>query len=280
MHHSKPLVSVVIPCYNHEQFVQDSIQSVIDQTYNNIELIIIDDGSKDSSVAKIKEMIELCERRFTRFEFRSRANIGLSSTLNEALEWCRGDYFSPLASDDQMLENKTAIQVDFLNRNLSCTAVFGGFHIIDDKSQVIDTKLGLKKVYDFKKIYLHRHDLPAPTAMMRLNTVNALNKYDPKIKIEDWYMWLKLSMVGNLIYLPIVMCKYRHHEDNTSKKFSLMKEERLKIINLYSDTKYFSIAEKNLEWINMIENNEIKGRKRFLIKNIDYLFHKILWKFL
>ena len=53
----KPLVSVVIPCYNHEKFVQDCIQSVIDQTYENIELIIIDDGSKDSSVDKIKGMI-------------------------------------------------------------------------------------------------------------------------------------------------------------------------------------------------------------------------------
>lgn len=277
---SQPLVSVVIPSYNHEQFVQDAIQSVIEQDYENIELIIIDDGSKDNSVLKIEEMIESCKKRFIRFEFRSRPNKGLSATLNEALEWCSGDYFSPLASDDQMLENKTAIQVDFLNRNSSCTAVFGGFQIIDDNSQVIDTKLGLKKVYDFKKIYLHRHDLPAPTAMMRLNTVKALNNYDPKIKIEDWYMWLKLSTVGNLIYLPIVMSKYRYHEDNTSKKSSLMKEERLKIINLYSDTKYFSIAEKNLKWINMIEDNEIRGRKRFLIKNIDYLFHKILWKFL
>ena len=280
MNNSNSLVSVVIPCYNHENFVQDSIQSVIDQTYDNIELIVIDDGSKDNSVLKIQEMIAACKERFVKFEFRSRPNKGLSSTLNEALEWCSGDYFSPLASDDQMLENKTAIQVDFLNRNSSCTAVFGGFQIIDDNSQVIDTKLGLKKVYDFKKIYLHRHDLPAPTAMMRLNTVKALNNYDPKIKIEDWYMWLKLSMVGDLIYLPILMSKYRHHENNTSKNSSLMKEERLKIINLYSEVTYFSIAEKNLEWINMIETNQLKGKKRFLIKNIDYLFYKILWKFL
>lgn len=279
MQSSQPLVSVVIPCYNHEEFVQDSIQSVIDQTYKNIELIIIDDGSKDSSVEKIREMIELCQQRFVRFEYRSRANIGLSATLNEALEWCKGEYFSPLASDDQILNNKTAIQVDFLNRNLSCTAVFGGYHVINDKSQIIDTKVGLKKVYDFKKVYLHRHDLPAPTAMMRLNTVRALNNYDTKIKIEDWYMWLKLSMVGDVIYLPIIMSKYRHHEDNTSKKFSLMREERLKIINLYKDVKYFSIAEKNLKWISMVESKKIRGRKRFLLKNVDYFFYKVLWKF-
>ncbi|MCD2506173.1 glycosyltransferase family A protein, partial [Staphylococcus aureus] len=74
---------------------------MIDQDYENIELIIIDDGSKDNSVIKIQEMVECCKQRFTRFEFRSRANIGLSATLNEALEWCEGEYFSALASDDQ-----------------------------------------------------------------------------------------------------------------------------------------------------------------------------------
>lgn len=59
---SHPLVSIVIPCYNHENFVQECIQSVIDQTYQNIELIIIDDGSKDGSVEKIQEMILLAKQ--------------------------------------------------------------------------------------------------------------------------------------------------------------------------------------------------------------------------
>ena len=70
------LVSVVIPCYNHEKFIQDCIQSVIDQTYQNIELIIIDDGSKDSSVEIIEKMLPACEQRFVRFEFRNRPNKG------------------------------------------------------------------------------------------------------------------------------------------------------------------------------------------------------------
>ncbi|MGA6331370.1 glycosyltransferase family 2 protein, partial [Acinetobacter baumannii] len=105
----QPLVSIVIPCYNHANFVQDCIQSVIAQTYQNIELIIIDDGSKDGSVEKIQEFIGECEKRFVRFEFRNRPNKGLSATLNEALEWCQGEYFSAIASDDMMLNDKIEI---------------------------------------------------------------------------------------------------------------------------------------------------------------------------
>ena len=86
-----PLVSVVIACYNHENFVQDCIKSVVAQTYDNIELIIIDDGSKDSSVEKISELIDVCQNRFSRFEFRHRSNKGLTATLNEALERRQGE---------------------------------------------------------------------------------------------------------------------------------------------------------------------------------------------
>ena len=80
-----PLVSIAIPSYNHEIYVQECIRSVIDQDYRNIELIIIDDGSTDNSVEKIEELIPLCKKRFVRFEFLCRENKGLSATLNEAI---------------------------------------------------------------------------------------------------------------------------------------------------------------------------------------------------
>ncbi|WP_083829471.1 glycosyltransferase family A protein [Oceanimonas sp. GK1] len=97
---NNPLVSVVIPCYNHAQFVQESIQSVIDQDYENIELIIIDDGSKDNSVEVIQEMIPACEERFKRFEFRHRPNKGLCATLNEGIGLAAGDIIGFCSSDD------------------------------------------------------------------------------------------------------------------------------------------------------------------------------------
>ena len=134
---NQPLVSVVIPCYNHESFVQDSIQSVIDQTYQNIELIIIDDGSKDGSVEKIKEMIPACQERFIRFEFRHRPNKGLSATLNEALEWCEGEFFSPLASDDRYFRNKVLSQVEKISEFDEVIALSSNISYIDETDNFI-----------------------------------------------------------------------------------------------------------------------------------------------
>ena len=129
---SQPLVSVVIPCYNHEKFVQDSIQSVIDQTYENIELIVIDDGSTDSSVQKIQEMVTICQQRFSRFELRYRKNKGLTATLNEALRWIEGEYYIAIASDDLMVSSRIVRQVEILNQNSEYYACSGSQLKIDD----------------------------------------------------------------------------------------------------------------------------------------------------
>ena len=76
------LVSVLIPAYNHEQYVQLTIRSIIEQTYQNIELIVIDDGSKDSTWEKISELKSECEKRFRRVDFSTQENSGTCKTLN------------------------------------------------------------------------------------------------------------------------------------------------------------------------------------------------------
>ncbi|MFW2066474.1 glycosyltransferase [Acinetobacter johnsonii] len=248
----QPLVSVVIACYNHEHFVQDCIQSVIDQTYENIELIIIDDGSKDGSVEKIQEMIFACERRFKRFEFRYRPNKGLSRTLNEALVWCEGEYYSPFASDDIMCANKIEIQANFLiqNSDSSIAGVFGGYYLIDESNKTIKTIVKKEKKYHFDEIFLHNFSLPAPTALLILENVRSIGGYKENLKIEDWYMWLKLTENHkSLVYLNTVLVKYRSHDINFSKNFKIMNEERKKVIDCFSHSNKYNMARLKVEWL-------------------------------
>ena len=273
MQSSQPLVSVVIPCYNHEKFVQDSIQSVIDQTYENIELIIIDDGSKDNSVVKIEEMIDLCEKRFTRFDFRSRPNKGLSSTLNEALEWCEGKYFSPIASDDQMLNYKTSIQVKYLETNNESVAVFGGVQLIDEDNKKLEKLVSKARSYSFEDIIMHRHDILAPTQMIRKEAIEKVGGYNSKLFIEDWYMWLILSRQANLFNMNEVLTLYRKHDGNSSKDFSQMHFGRFEVLNCFSDSEFYVEAVTNIKWLNTyeelihIKQNRLKNISKLLILN-------------
>lgn len=251
--HNPPLVSIVIPCYNHENFVEDSIQSVIDQSYENIELIIIDDGSKDHSVKKIKNMLDRCEQRFTRFEFRTRPNKGLSATLNEALTWCKGEFYSALASDDKMMPLKTEKQLEILSKQKDIVAVFGGVRVIDSDNNFIMFWTHADQKYKFEDILMHRHELPAATALMRLNAIKAIGGYNPNLKIEDWYMWLKLSKESNLLFLEEPVCEYRSHPTNFSKNIELMHIERVKVLNEFKNEPKINLAFLNAEWITASE---------------------------
>ncbi|WP_019671978.1 glycosyltransferase family 2 protein [Psychrobacter lutiphocae] len=260
---TNPLVSVVIPCYNHQDFVQDSIQSVIDQTYQNIELIIIDDGSKDDSVAKIEQMIEACEQRFTRFEFRSRPNKGLSATLNEAIERCQGKYFAALASDDMVLPHKTATQVEFLEAHPEISAVFAGAKLIDDSDEMFEVTLREPGIYSFKQIIMNKYDFPAATQMLRLDIVKEVGGYDPSIALEDWYMWLKISEISQIYYMDEVLGCYRRHEGNFSANLEKMMQGRIDVLNCFQDSKYYPKAMERVLWSNArrrIENSS--GREK------------------
>ncbi|WP_180182878.1 glycosyltransferase [Acinetobacter sp. YH01020] len=231
---NQPLVSVVIACYNHEHFVQDCIQSIIDQTYENIELIIIDDGSKDRSVEKIQEMIPACKQRFVRFEFRYRPNKGLSATLNEALEWCEGTYFSPIASDDILLIKKLEKQVFLMEANTTCKGIFGNMILIDDKNKEYSYDFKEEKKFFFKDLFKYSEYLPAPTQILRLNDIKSIGGYNEKFIIEDWYIYLKLIEKGGyFLRTEDFFTKYRSHADNLSKKRDLMVIGKLQIADYF-----------------------------------------------
>lgn len=235
MLYSQPLVSIVIPCYNHENFIQNSIQSVIDQSYENIELIIIDDGSIDDSVVKIQEMIDSCKERFVRFEFRSRANRGLSPTLNEALEWCQGKYFSPLASDDIYIGNKISLQIDYLLINKCVVGLSGNIIYIDDKSREVSKTSFCNDIVSFEKIITHNYFLPASSQIIKTSTIKSIGGYDDNLLIEDWDMWLRLALCGEIHFISDVLSYYRVHNSNTSKDFKSMNRERLLILRKYKN---------------------------------------------
>ena len=236
-----PLVTIAIPCYNHAVFVQDSIRSVINQTYKNIELIIIDDGSTDQSVNKIKEMLIECEQRFTRFEFRDRPNKGLCNTLNEALEWAQGDYFCVIASDDQMLPEKTSLQISSFKSYT--VGVFGGVNIINNTNQILSSRVREYSETGFEDILLNKHDLPASSQMFKTDILRQVGGYNPNVKVEDWDLLLRMSKLNKkMVYIPQLLINYRKHDSNISSDNTFMYTEMIKILDQYVDEPKYAQA--------------------------------------
>lgn len=279
-----PLVSVVIPCFNHESFVKDSIQAVIDQSYKNIELIIIDDGSDDDSVQIIEDISKECEKRFVRFEFRHRPNKGLSATLNEALEWCQGKYFSVIASDDQMLPHKTEIQVEYIEKHDDVQAVMSSVNWINSNNEIISERKLSYKEYSFEDIFLSKQSLYACTQLSRLKSIKSIGGYKEGCPIEDWYMWLKLAQIGKLVNLDKVFVNYRLHDDNTIKKGEIIYKGMMEIAEEYKFHPRYLESIKRIMWIRVaaiITKDKFEGWVSF--KNIlkadpTAIFHKDFYR--
>lgn len=231
-------VCIAIPCYNHGNFIADTIKSIIQQSFLNIELIVIDDGSTDDSASRIRELVPLCEARFFRFEFRTRCNRGVCATLNEALAWCESEYFAPIASDDVLKSHKTALQVAYLAENTGCAGVFGAVEIIGEDGQVLHRPNSIRihkcKKYRFRDIFMHMHNLPAPAQMLRSKALRDIGGYVEGLVIEDWSLWLLLTQSGyTLDYINDTVACYRQHERNTSSKFDLMLDGRMQILDRF-----------------------------------------------
>lgn len=270
MTEQQPLVSIVIPCYNHAQFVQETIQSVIDQDYENIELIIIDDGSKDNSVEVIQEMIPACEERFVRFEFRYRPNKGLCATLNEALEWCKGEYFSPLASDDIALPHKTSFLLK-KHQQYDAAVVFGSARKFNIEKEGKDLLLNCE--HTLKDLMFIKNMPAAPASLMRTDIIRNVGGFLEGVALEDLYMWLKLTSNGEKLYsFPEVVVKYRDHEANTIKQFEFMHKQRLKVLELFSSVPYYKEARKNafIKGAKAIANQSLREPVQIIFKEKIY----------
>lgn len=283
---SLPLVSIVVPSYNHGKYIQDCIQSLLDQTYENIELIIIDDGSNDNSVEAIQEKVHECQRRFINFKFSSRKNKGLCATLNEALVECSGKYLSIIASDDQMLPQKIEIQVKHMECDSSIIALMGGVHWMDGNSNVFKTFYSRNKDYKFNDVFLLKHDLNVCTQMIRTNFVKSVGGYPKDIVIEDWYMWLKILENKNnkVTTIDEVLCKYRKHDRNSINNGYFIYHGLLQISFFYDSNRLFFESVKQIRWryiAAIILSNRKEGAEIFykmFLSDIFSIFSKNFWR--
>lgn len=270
----QPLVSIIVPCYNHQDYIEVCIESIIGQSYQNLEFIIIDDGSKDSSAEKIKALAQQCNARFSRFEFRVRPNKGLSATLNEGLAWIKGDYFCVIASDDMMTSDKIAIQISHALKNPDVTSIYGSVQLIDENGNLKQKKQLAYKEYGFDEIFLNRFTLYAPTQMHKTKDFLSLGGFNEQTKIEDWDMLLRLAKAKKkIICVPELLAYYRIHSNNTFNQHDLMLRELLKIIQPYHHEPLFHQAKLNILKINKLKPMKKINKFYYYLLKISYAIY-------
>lgn len=200
-----PLVSILIPCYNHEAFLADSLNSILDQTYKNIELLICDDCSPDNSFAVIQAFEEKLRQRFSRVEIlRNAVNCGVTKNVNRMLSMAKGEFVKTLASDDAMAPSAIAEMVAYLQKNPQThVVVANGIKVPEE--QHYPAFQSTHKIYDtppdftpegFFERVARCNEISAPAAMVRMSVYETYGFYDENVKVEDFEFWLRVLQNG------------------------------------------------------------------------------------
>jgi glycosyltransferase involved in cell wall biosynthesis len=237
-----PLVTFLSPSYNHSRYIIESLDSIRLQTYPNIEHIIIDDCSTDDSVSKIENWIRKynCRCIFIKHS----QNAGTSYTLNEGIELAKGTYFTSLATDDIAIPERTARFVDYLEKSDKVPMVVSDTDFINSDSVRVQyngydsfTKFHTSHRPDFKlEEYgtyssLLRGNYIASSIMIRTSIFQKAGRFNTSLMVEDWDMWLRISIIGQIKYIDEYLSSYRMHGANTlNTRSKRMKKEYVRVL--------------------------------------------------
>jgi alpha-1,3-rhamnosyltransferase len=230
---SHPLVSVVIPSYNHAPYIEATITSVLAQAYPHLELFVIDDGSHDDSVARIRGLLD--ERGDARARLIARENRGLCATLNEGLRLARGKYFAYLGSDDLWEPEKLERQVAAVEAasDERVGAAFGDCYVIDAQGRRLDRygrQYGYRGGDIYRDLLLMDFLPPSPTNFFVREKLISVGGFNEDVKIEDYEMWLRVARRFHIAYVPEVVASFRVHRTNTSSNYP----ERMLVANCHA----------------------------------------------
>lgn len=205
-----PQVSVVMPVYNARAYLGDALDSVLQQTLGDFELILIDDGSTDGST----EILQEAARKDGRIRLVSRPNKGIIETLNEGLALVQGRYVARMDADDVAVADRFARQVEWMDGHPACSAVGSQVLFIDADGEPIAPKSDTKYTHAEIDAALLAGQWPMvhPSVMMRAESLRRIGGYREYRTWEDHDLFLRLAEVGELANLPAVLLRYRLHQ--------------------------------------------------------------------
>jgi len=265
-----PKISVLISAYNHQKFVAKTIQSVLDQTFQDFEILITNDNSTDKTLDIIKSF---SDPRIKLFE--NNINLGMVVNTNNMIKMAKGDYIAIINSDDYWELTKLEKQINFFQNNPNYGACFTLVKMVDEENKIIkNPKKNPFKFYDFSKeqflnyFFFNDNFLCYPSVLIKKNVLEEINFFNPSfIILLDIDAWIRILLKGYEIkILPEILTNFRlmNNEQNLSgrnlktKAINFVEARRLlnnycsiknyqEFIKIFPDYSELSISDKNLE---------------------------------
>lgn len=214
-----PSVSVIMPCFNHAKFLEDSVFGILRQTHLDLELIVIDDCSADHSWEIISGLAKSDPRiKAVRHE----RNLGASRSRNDGLRMAVGGYIGFCDADDIWEPGKLEIQVSFLQKNPDCDLTYCDAIIIDENGQTANRRFSgqfpspTSGSEDLFSTLVRRNFINTQTVLMRRECLATSGYFDEKIKwVEDWWYWINISRHHRILYSEQPLARYRIHSRST-----------------------------------------------------------------
>jgi glycosyltransferase involved in cell wall biosynthesis len=278
-----PVISVVIPSFNHQQFVGETLASVLSQTFADFEIVITDDGSSDGTVEAIREFSD------SRIDLLAlEKNNGAAAALNSSIRRSRGEFICYLSSDDKFLPGKLEQQLDFLRKNSSLAATFGMPNFIDDRGlplaeenqfngQVFRAPFNerlLSREDWLRRFFFFGNCLCHPTMMIRRSVYDEIGLYDPRLaNLPDFDMWVRLCMAHTIHVSAEEVTSMRIRDDNlnmsTPKSVHMIRAN----MEFFQILKHYKSLSR--EEIGKIFSNEIQKNSLGSIKNCAVLLAEL-----
>ena len=224
----QPLVSVIIPCYNGEKFIGEAIESVINQTYKNWELIIVDDGSTDNSKIIIKQY---CSDERIRY-IQHKKNKGIPATRNTGIKASKGEYIALLDQDDKWVYDKLTVQLKEFNKTgPEIGLLFGNIKVFNSekneikKADSLKIKLEQLNRQEIIKLLFFNNFIPSITVMFKRECIKEVGSFDENITWggDDHDLWLRLANKFKFAYINKVLGIRRLHDNNYSRTERMIK---------------------------------------------------------
>jgi len=217
MERDNSIVTVIIPSYNREKYIRETIDSVLSQTYENIDIVVVDDGSTDHS----REILESYGDRIRILEHEGRANRGQSAAINLAMRSTGGKYVAILDSDDVWTVDKIEKQVEYLERHPEIGIVYGNGHAIDEDGKILYKLIppGHREENDPGRMLLECHFNIPSNAIVRRSAFDQVGEFDESLRSsQDHDMAIRLVEVTKAAFIDEPVWYYRRHPDTQSTK--------------------------------------------------------------